>query len=58
MHGQYLQKLLKILGKRRTGCDQAVPGETGPRQGQDSARRQGQALNAGFLIPHNFTHVI
>jgi len=56
--GLYLQKFLKILVKRRTRENLTVRSEPCALQGQDSARRLEQQLNAGSLIPHNFTHVI
>ncbi len=56
--GQYLQKLLKILVKRKNERDLLGHRETCVLQDQDFARRLEQQLNAGSLIPHNFTHVI
>ncbi|EHN65854.1 hypothetical protein CTATCC11996_11303 [Comamonas testosteroni ATCC 11996] len=56
--GQYLQKLLKILVKRKNERNLLGHHETCVLQDQDFARRLEQQLNAGSLIPHNFTHVI
>lgn len=56
--GQYLQKLLKILVKRKNERNLFGYRETCVLQDQDFARRLEQQLNAGSLIPHNFTHVI
>ncbi len=56
--GQYLQKLLKILVKRKNERNLLGRSETCVLQDQDFARRLEQQLNAGSLIPHNFTHVI
>lgn len=55
---QYLQKLLKILVKRKNERNQLASSEPCVLQDQDSARRLEQQLNAGSLIAHNFTHVI
>lgn len=56
--GQYLQKLLKILVKCKNERNLFGHRETCVLQDQDFARRLEQQLNAGSLIPHNFTHVI
>ena len=56
--GQYLQKLLKILVERKNERNLLGHSETCVLQDQDFARRLEQQLNAGSLIPHNFTHVI
>lgn len=55
---QYLQKLLKILVKRKNERNQLARSEPCVLQSQDSARRLERQLNAGSLIAHNFTHVI